>query len=55
LKNIDFGSVADIYDDYVNVNFDIPFYQSIVEGTVEIFWINVRNGQGIVAPYWRWG
>lgn len=28
-KNIDFGFVADIYDDYVNVNFDIPFYMSL--------------------------
>lgn len=28
-KNIDFGFVADIYDDYVNVNFDIPFYKSL--------------------------
>lgn len=28
-KNIDFGFVADIYDDYVSVNFDIPFYRSL--------------------------
>lgn len=28
-KNIDFGFVADIYDDYVNVNFDIPFYKQL--------------------------
>ncbi len=28
-KNIDFGFIADIYDDYVNVNFDIPFYKSL--------------------------
>jgi len=28
-KNIDFGFVADIYDDYVNVSFDIPFYKSL--------------------------
>ncbi len=28
-KNIDFGFVADIYDDYVNVNFDIPFFKSL--------------------------
>jgi len=28
-KNIDFGFVADIYDDYVNVDFDISFYKSI--------------------------
>ncbi len=32
MKNIDFGFVADIYDDYVNVDFDIPFYQSICKG-----------------------
>ncbi len=29
MKNIDYGFVADIYDDYVNVDFDIPFYKSI--------------------------
>lgn len=29
VKNIDFGFVADIYDDYVNVDFDIPFYKSL--------------------------
>ncbi len=28
-KNIDFGFVADIYDYYVNVNFDIPFYKTL--------------------------
>lgn len=28
-KNIDFGFVADIYDDYVNVSFDIPFYKEL--------------------------
>lgn len=25
-KTIDFNQVADIYDDYVNVDFDVPFY-----------------------------
>jgi SAM-dependent methyltransferase len=29
IKNIDFGFVADIYDDYVNVDFDIPFYKTL--------------------------
>ncbi|HEX3011372.1 MAG TPA: class I SAM-dependent methyltransferase [Syntrophomonadaceae bacterium] len=29
MKNIDFGIVADIYDNYVNVDFDIPFYKSL--------------------------
>lgn len=28
-KNIDFGFVADIYDDYVNTDFDIPFYKAL--------------------------
>lgn len=28
-KNIDFGFVADIYDAYVNVSFDIPFYKTL--------------------------
>lgn len=28
-KNIDFGFVADIYDYYVNANFDIPFYKTL--------------------------
>lgn len=28
-KNIDFGIVSDIYDDYVKVDFDIPFYKSL--------------------------
>lgn len=28
-KNIDFGFVADIYDSYVNVDFDIPFYKAL--------------------------
>lgn len=28
-KNIDFGFVADIYDDYVNVSFDVPFYKQL--------------------------
>lgn len=28
-KNIDFGLIADIYDNYVNVDFDIDFYKSI--------------------------
>lgn len=28
-KNIDFGFVADIYDDYVSVSFDIPFYKAL--------------------------
>lgn len=30
-KNIDFGFVADIYDDYVTVDFDIPFYKKLCE------------------------
>ena len=30
-KNIDFGFVADIYDDYVNVSYDIPFYKSLCQ------------------------
>ena len=32
MKNIDFGFVADLYDSYVNVSFDIPFYQSLCKG-----------------------
>lgn len=29
MKSIDFDFIADLYDDYVNVDFDLPFYRSI--------------------------
>jgi len=29
-KNIDFGCVADIYDCYTNVDFDIEFYKKLM-------------------------
>ena len=28
-KAIDFDLVSDIYDNYVNVDFDIPFYKKL--------------------------
>lgn len=31
MKNIDFGFVADLYDSYVNVDFDIEFYKKLVQ------------------------
>ncbi len=32
-KPIDFDKVADIYDFYVNVNFDVPFFLQETENT----------------------
>lgn len=44
-KNIDFGCVADIYDYYTNVDFDIEFYKKLCEGHTKILELMCGTGR----------
>lgn len=48
-KNIDFGHVADIYDSYTNVDFDIDFYRILCKGRKNILELMCGTGR-ISAP-----
>ena len=44
-KNIDFNHVADIYDYYVNVDFDVPFYIDFCKGYNSILELMCGTGR----------
>lgn len=44
-KNIDFGYVADIYDYYTNVDFDMEFYKMLCEGRKNILELMCGTGR----------
>lgn len=44
-KNIDFGSVADIYDYYTSVAFDIEFYKTLCQGHKNILELMCGTGR----------
>lgn len=44
-KNIDFGYVADIYDYYTNVAFDIEFYKELCKGRTNILELMCGTGR----------
>ncbi len=44
-KNIDFGCVADIYDYYTNVDFDIDFFKSLCKGHGNILELMCGTGR----------
>lgn len=44
-KNIDFGCVADIYDYYANVDFDIDFYKTLCRGHTNILELMCGTGR----------
>ena len=44
-KNIDFGYVADIYDYYTNVDFDIDFFKMLCKGHNNILELMCGTGR----------
>ena len=44
-KNIDFSHVADIYDYYTNVNFDIDFYKTLCRGHKSVLELMCGTGR----------
>lgn len=44
-KNIDFGCVADIYDSYTNVNFDVGFFKTLCGGHKKILELMCGTGR----------
>lgn len=53
-KNIDFGYVADIYDYYTNVAFDIEFYKELCKGRTNILELMCGTGR-VSVPLIREG
>lgn len=53
-KNIDFGYVADIYDYYTNVDFDVDFYKTLCRGHKNILELMCGTGR-ISIPLIREG
>lgn len=53
-KNIDFGHVADIYDYYTNVDFDVDFYKTLCKGHKNILELMCGTGR-ISIPLIREG
>jgi len=53
-KSIDFDIVADIYDDYVNTDFDIEFYKEVCKGYVNVLELMCGTGR-ISIPLVRMG
>lgn len=44
-KNIDFGQVADIYDSYTNIDFDIGFFKTLCKGHKKILELMCGTGR----------
>ena len=44
-KNIDFGHVADIYDSYTNVDFDVDFFKMLCKGRKNILELMCGTGR----------
>lgn len=53
-KNIDFGYVADIYDSYTNVDFDVDFFKTLCKGHNNILELMCGTGR-ISIPLIREG